>query len=255
VQNNPHKYIDPSGHIAVATIAKMGTGALFDMGMQIVANYFFNSKTAGNFKESFSKVNWWQATRSGVESLFHFKSKTLTAAITGFGDVIINWMKQGKKYSCEKALKDFAVGFLSDLAARYVCKFGAKAVAKGMDKMGVSHARIKKLTGIDLSGGRKMSTIAKHGDTFGKMGTYIKNPNIKVDWKQYAGHAAERMQQRGINRKMVENIVKNGKVLSQNGGSKFAYITKKGVAVVNKDGKLITAWTSANFDNNHGRNN
>ncbi|SET55925.1 cellulose binding domain-containing protein [[Clostridium] polysaccharolyticum] len=162
VQNNPHKYIDPSGHIAVATIAKMGTGALFDMGMQIVANYFFNSKTAGNFKESFSKVNWWQATRSGVESLFHFKSKTLTAAITGFGDVIINWMKQGKKYSCEKALKDFAVGFLSDLAARYVCKFGAKAVAKGMDKMGVSHARIKKLTGIDLSGGRKVAKITRN---------------------------------------------------------------------------------------------
>ena len=31
----------------------------------------------------------------------------------------------------------------------------------------------------------------------GKMGTYVENPNIKVDWTQCAEHAAERMQQRG----------------------------------------------------------
>ena len=78
----------------------------------------------------------------------------MTAAITGLGDVIVNWMKQGKKYSCEKALRDFAMGFASDLAARYVCKFGAKAVAKGMEKMGINPAKIKKLTGVDLSGSK-----------------------------------------------------------------------------------------------------
>ena len=41
---------------------KLGTGAVFDMGMQIVANYYFNSKTAGNFKASFDKVDWVQVT-------------------------------------------------------------------------------------------------------------------------------------------------------------------------------------------------
>ena len=69
-------------------------------------------------------------------------------------------MKQGKKYSCGKALRDFAFGFLSDLAARYVCKYGKKAVAKGMEKMGVNSAKIKKLTGIDLSSS-KSGTKAK----------------------------------------------------------------------------------------------
>ncbi|GEM_PF-4840505 len=53
---------DPSGHIVVETIVKLGTGAVFDMGMQIVANYYFNSKTAGNFKASFDKVDWVQVT-------------------------------------------------------------------------------------------------------------------------------------------------------------------------------------------------
>lgn len=70
-------------------------------------------------------------------------------------------MKQGKKYSCEKALRDFSMGFLSDIAARYVSKFGAKAVAKGMDKMGVSPAKIKKLTGIDISGNKKAKSTPK----------------------------------------------------------------------------------------------
>ncbi len=148
---NPYKYTDPSGHIAISVVAKLGTGALFDMGMQFVANYYFNSKTAGKFKASFHSINWWQVTSAGVQNLFHVKNKALEAVITGFGDVIVNWMKQGEKYSCEKALRDFAMGFLSDIAARYVSKFGAKAVAKGMKKMGVNPAKIKRLTGVDLS--------------------------------------------------------------------------------------------------------
>ena len=92
------------------------------------------------------------------------------------------------------------------------------------------------------------SILAQYGDDFGKMGTYVANPNIKVDWTQYAEHAAERMQQRGMTQEIVNNIVKNGKVLSQNNGNKFAYITQEGVAIVSKEGKLITAWSSEDFD-------
>ncbi|WP_310602850.1 polymorphic toxin-type HINT domain-containing protein [Anaerosporobacter sp.] len=142
--------MDPSGHVLESLVAKLGIGGLFDMGMQLVENYFFNDKTKGNFKASFNKVDWLQVLRSAGENLFDFKNKKLESAITALGDVVVNWIKQGKKYNCEKALKDFAMGFLSDIAARYVCKLGAKAVAKGLDKLGVNPARIKKLTGIDV---------------------------------------------------------------------------------------------------------
>ena len=91
-------------------------------------------------------------------------------------------------------------------------------------------------------------TLAQYGDDFGKMGTYVENPNIKVDWTRYAGHAVERMQQRGVTQEMVNNVVENGKVLLQNNGNKFAHITQEGVAIVSKEGKLITAWSSADFD-------
>lgn len=106
-------------------------------------------------------------------------------------------------------------------------------------------------TGLDIRNANDASgtsTLAQYGDDFGKMGTYVENPNIKVDWTQYAEHAAERMQQRGMTQEIVNNIVENGKVLSQNNGNKFAYITQEGVAIVSKEGKLITAWSSADFD-------
>ena len=53
------------------------------------------------------------------------------------------------------------------------------------------------------------------------MGRYVENPQIKVDWTEYAEHAAERMQQRGMTRELIDHIVENGKVLSQNGGNKY----------------------------------
>lgn len=107
-----------------------------------------------------------------MENIFDVKNKTL-AAITGLGDVVVNWMKQGKKYNCEKALKDFAMGFLSDIAARYVRKYGAKVVAKGMEKMGVNPAKIKKLTGIDISDNKNAKSAPKttKADTPSKVST------------------------------------------------------------------------------------
>lgn len=52
-----------------------------------------------------------------------------------------------------------------------------------------------------------------------------------------------------MTQELVDQIVVNGKVLSQNNGSKFAFITQDGVAIVSKDGKLITAWSSKYYDN------
>ena len=99
-----------------------------------------------------------------------------------------------------------------------------------------------------LKEGVSEAAVAQYGDEFGKMGTYVENPKIEVDWSQYAEHAAERMQQRGMTRELIDNIVDNGKVLSQNGGNKFVFITKEGVAVVSKEGKLITGWTYLDYD-------
>lgn len=53
------------------------------------------------------------------------------------------------------------------------------------------------------------SILPQYGHDFGEMGIYVENPNIKVDWTQYAEHAAERMQQRGMTQEMVNNIARD----------------------------------------------
>ena len=80
------------------------------------------------------------------------------------------------------------------------------------------------------------------------MGEYVNNPGTKVDWTQYAEHGYERLAQRGMSKELVDSIVNNGKALSQNGGAKYAFVTKEGVAVVSQEGKLITAWSNSFFD-------
>ena len=51
-----------------------------------------------------------------------------------------------------------------------------------------------------------------------------------------------------MTQELIDYIVENGKVLSQNGGNKYVFITKEGVAVVSKEGKLITGWTCLDYD-------
>ena len=168
-------------------------------------------------------------------------SKVLGNGIVESGLKHLDNVADGIKKLVKKA--DDAIDLEKHLPKKLL-KEEAEAFAKKADKVADD---VVEDAAKAIKGGT--STLAQYGDDFGKIGTYIENPNIKVDWTQYAEHAAERMQQRGMTQEMVNNIVENGKVLSQNNGNKFAYyITQEGVAIVSKEGKLIIAWSSADFD-------
>lgn len=127
----------------------------------------------------------------------------------------------------------------------------SKVLSKG--KPPVVKKALKKLenkSSKKLKKSKALRNIAKYGEDFGKMGTYVKNPNIKINWSAFAEHASKRIQQRGMSKKSINKIVKRGKALSQNNGNKFAFVTKNGVVVMSKEGKLITAWGKEYFDNN-----
>jgi RHS repeat-associated protein len=87
------------------------------------------------------------------------------------------------------------------------------------------------------------------GTSFGKLGTLIENPSIRVNWDAFAEHGFERMAQRGVTKEMVDSWVANGKALQQ-GANKYLFITKEGAAVVTKEGKLVTTYSSKFFDDN-----
>ena len=84
----------------------------------------------------------------------------------------------------------------------------------------------------------------------GKMGTYTEKPDLKVNWNEYSDHGVnDSMVNRGITQEMVDSYVANGKALSQ-GNGKYAFVSPDGVAVVASNGKLVTTWSSADFDAN-----
>ncbi|EHT4840105.1 LXG domain-containing protein [Listeria monocytogenes] len=95
---------------------------------------------------------------------------------------------------------------------------------------------------------RKKNNGVEVGTDFGKIGKLVNHPNIKINWSEYAEHGMSRLKQRGLSKSQVDDFVEHGKVLSQNEGEKFAFITEDSVAIVSKDGKLVTAWGKKDFD-------
>ena len=92
------------------------------------------------------------------------------------------------------------------------------------------------------------STVAATGYSFGKLGTLIVNNGQQlIDWGKTTYHGSQRMIERGVTREMVELWARTGKALQQ-AGNKILYITKQGAVVINELGKVITAYTSADFD-------
>ncbi|HHR2279028.1 TPA: T7SS effector LXG polymorphic toxin [Listeria monocytogenes] len=95
---------------------------------------------------------------------------------------------------------------------------------------------------------RKKNNGVEVGTDFGKIGKLVNHPNIKINWSEHSEHGMSRLKQRGLSKSQVDDFVERGKALSQNGGEKFAFITENGVAIVSKDGKLVTAWGKKDFD-------
>ena len=152
--NNPIVYKDPEGELPIIPLLlKAGASGAADMLAQAAMVYYFDPQveTVG---EAFEKVNWLQVSRSAVEGLIPWRTpggRIGRAAATAAGDVLVNAIDAGTDYSKTQALQDFAVGFIGDLAGgglgELVSKYGTKAVAKGLLKIGFDGKFIRKLTG------------------------------------------------------------------------------------------------------------
>ena len=93
------------------------------------------------------------------------------------------------------------------------------------------------------------ASVAKTGDSFGKLGQLVENPGIKVDWANTTTHGMARMVERGVTQSMVNSWVQNGSVLQQSSGN-YLYVTKDGAAALTSAGRLVTTYPSTHFDAN-----
>ena len=152
--NSPTIFIDADGNFPILPfLLKAGAAGAADMLMQATFLYFFDPQVE-SVGEAFSKVNWWQVARSSLEGLVPCKTpggKLGRAAATAAGDVFVNALNNRSDYSAEEALMDFAIGFLGDLVGGeigdVVNKYGSKAVANGLLRMGFDTKYIRQVTG------------------------------------------------------------------------------------------------------------
>ncbi|MFL0266525.1 hypothetical protein [Candidatus Clostridium radicumherbarum] len=91
-----------------------------------------------------------------------------------------------------------------------------------------------------------MGNAAEIGTNFGKQGTLVENPGIKVDCGQFSKHGLGRILERNVTTDQVNEWVRTGKVLQQ-GVNKYLFITKDGAAVV-AEGKLVTVMSKYDYD-------
>ena len=155
------------------------------------------------------------------------------------GGIIGNTIANNKGYTGWNKVKCIAGGALIGGVAGGVAGYCAAPVVVSLT--GVA--------GVSITSGG-IATIASVGTSFGNLGSLIINNGQQiVNWGRITIHAHERMIERGITRQMVELWVRTGKALQQT-GDKILYITKQGAVVIDKVGRVITAYTSSEFDNN-----
>ena len=88
----------------------------------------------------------------------------------------------------------------------------------------------------------------KLGDSIGKLGTLIKNPQMSVNWNSVSSYAQNRMMQRGVNMQMINTCVEKGVALQQSSG-RILFISKECVVVLNQKSEIVTTYSKLFFDN------
>lgn len=104
--------------------------------------------------------------------------------------------------------------------------------------------KVNKNLGDLLEAAAKRKGPAKVGSQIGNFGKLVKRPDI--NWTSSREHALNQMKKRGITEKQVKSWINNGKVIQQDTNT-FMFVTKDGVAILNKQGVLQTAYGKDQF--------
>jgi RHS repeat-associated protein len=145
--NNPVILIDEDGECPIIPLLlKMGSAAAVETMTQVAMNYFFDDKVQ-DIKQAISKVDKTDVARAALEGALPWKipgGRLGKAGAAALGDVITNYAKHkldGKEYSSDQMMKDFAVGFITNLGGDgmgdLVAKYGEKKVKKMLNKLGI----------------------------------------------------------------------------------------------------------------------
>ena len=91
-----------------------------------------------------------------------------------------------------------------------------------------------------------MSGGVSIGQSFGKLGTVVENPDITISG--FTKHGLNQSITREVSPQTLLNTIRNPSVVLQQSGGKYLYLTKQAGVVLTSNGKLITTYPASMFD-------
>ncbi len=167
--NTPIAAIDKNGEFA-QIIIKYGIDVGINIATQMMMSYMFNDEV-NSLEEAWSEVSLWQAFGEGIVDQIGSKKIRMAANAT-MG--IFSYIDQVglEEATFEGALMAGGMGLLEPLIGDAFAKYGTKAVARGLKKLGVDSRQIYKWTNefACFAAGTMISTSSG----------YVSIENIKV---------------------------------------------------------------------------
>jgi RHS repeat-associated protein len=114
-----------------------------------------------------------------------------------------------------------------------------------LDYIGVGEFKAGLAVGGLLFGGiKKIPSLI--GQSFGKLGTVVSNPGLKIT--SFSGHALDQAITRQVAAPALLNTVRNpAVVLSQANGGRFLFLSNNAAVVVDKAGRVVTTYGANMF--------
>lgn len=91
-------------------------------------------------------------------------------------------------------------------------------------------------------------TGARVGQTFGKLGTVVENPGLKITG--FTEHGINQVITRGVSPDALLETVANPSAVLQQSAGQYLYLSDQAAVVLDPTGQLVTAYPSSMFDSN-----
>ena len=176
------------------------------------------------------------------------------------------FQKHDEDITLEQAqyLANFSVKVLEtagQIAIHQIAAKGFNKVSKGVkgkatkvtEEAEKGVARMAKTEGVVNNTSAQKIKVSKESaqgklQTFGKLGTVVKNPNLNVN--DFSIHGMNHSITRALPSSVILNTVRNPAIVLRQSSGNYLYLTTKAAVVLNSKGRVVTTYPASMFDEN-----
>ena len=271
--NNPLKYTDPEGEVAVA--AAFVVAGVIEGGINLISNWrkvdnfwdglgYFASGFVGGGLAVINPVLGGSVTsvgntltdvlggnaptiKNGKDLLFYAGGKILdglgAAGSAQIGKSITtaigSWFE---KVSASGAIRQVGstTGVLYGEFPEIVVEASKKSFVSKVGQTAAAQASSKALA---KEAAKEATQV---GQSFGKLGTVVENPGINI--ANFSKHGLNQAITRSVNPSTILNTVKNPLTILKQGSGNYLYLTREAAVVLNPAGRVVSTYPAFMFD-------